>query len=199
MKNLLGLAAAIAMMTAVGCDSISIIGGEVEGTVKTDDCRAQIMVTEGLGEALGKKFMCAYQKSKSGKIMGGVCQAVELDGKACKAVYTYVKKPWTTCPERSTLHDDDQCYSCPEHSTPHSDDRCYPDPGYHWNEGAKQMEADPKPDSGYKPGGSLDDAPRWYDNNQPTGDTAPKPPEYDPTMPRIDKPTPFGGLSSPVQ
>ena len=98
MKKLLVLAAAIAMMAAVGCDSIpSITGGEQEGTIKTDDCRAQVMLHDDPAETIGKKFTCAYQRSKSGKIMGGICQAVEMEGGACKTAYTYIKKPWTKC------------------------------------------------------------------------------------------------------
>lgn len=120
MKKLLALAAAaIALMTAVGCNSIpSITGGEPEGTIKTDDCRAQVMLQEGSSETIGKKFTCAIQRSQSGKIMGGLCQAVETEGRACRVAYTYRKKPWRTCPEHSTLGFDDQCS---------------PDLGYHQN------------------------------------------------------------------
>src|ERR1039458_1627917 len=69
------------------------IWGEHEGIIKTDDCREKVTVEEGSSGTWFKTFTCTYQKSKSGKLIGGSCQAVEMnDGGACQTVYSYQKK-----------------------------------------------------------------------------------------------------------
>ena len=125
-------------------------GSEQEGTIKTEDCRAQVIISEGSPVTRGRQFMCTYAKSNSGKLMGGSCTAVdtEADGKTCKTSYTYQKKAWKTCRAHSTLGADDQCSpdpgyrwspesnafennQCAQHSTLHGA-LCYPDMGYLW-------------------------------------------------------------------
>jgi hypothetical protein len=118
---LLGLAslAGLALLTGCGEPLHEITGGtsEQEGTIKTEDCRAQIVIEEGSPATTGKKFTCAYAKSNTGKIMGGVCQAVETSGSTCSAAYAYQKKPWTKCAPGAWLTKADTCVGCPEHST----------------------------------------------------------------------------------
>jgi hypothetical protein len=120
--------------------------GEYEGTVKSDDCRQQIMLSEDSPVTRQKKFMCIYQKSKTGKLMSGICTAVEMDGSTCKAAYTYQKKPWRTCPEGYRLTENDVCLGCPP-GTHEMGDLCYLNPGFHWTgPDRKAAEADkPKP------------------------------------------------------
>jgi hypothetical protein len=149
---LVGLVSLAGLALLTGCDSqldeikqITASTSEQEGAIKTEDCRAQIFVEEGSPATAGKKFACAYQKSNTGKIMGGVCQAVEMSGSACSAAYTYQKKPWTKCASGAWLTKADMCVGpCPEHSHQTGDDRCGPDAGYHV-EGGKFFVANPPP------------------------------------------------------
>jgi hypothetical protein len=72
----------MALLTGCGEQLQQITGAssEQEGSIKTQDCRAQISTEEGAANTAGKKFACMYEKSNTGKIMGGVCQAVETSG-----------------------------------------------------------------------------------------------------------------------
>jgi len=115
------------------------VSGEQEGSINTDDCREHVFLKEGSPETRYRKFTCAYLRSNSGKLISGFCESVELEGKTCKTVYKYEKKPWTTCPAHSSLN---------------VDDRCWAEPGYHWLPGGREVAADPPPQASN--GGSID-------------------------------------------
>jgi len=93
-----------------GC--YAIFGGEREGTVEYDDCKEKIYLKSDNDKRLFNKFTCEYSKTKSGKIMGGVCMHVDyFDNNECKSVYIYEKEPDSVCPETSPYLDyDDKCY-----------------------------------------------------------------------------------------
>ena len=91
--------------------------GEHRGSVKTDDCRMRIPLEEGSADTWFKKFMCEYSETKSGKVMRGFCQAVDLasDG-VCNTVYFYDKKAPKVCtdPKFPYLGYDDLCHTEPQ-------------------------------------------------------------------------------------
>jgi hypothetical protein len=94
----------------------SVIWGEREGDIKTEDCRARILVKEGSSDTWFKTFTCTYQKTQKGVLMGGVCQSVETSGGACTTVYVYAKEGAKVCtdPKFPNLGADDKCYSYPQ-------------------------------------------------------------------------------------
>jgi hypothetical protein len=137
--------------------------GEVEGSVKSEDCREQILTKEGAPETQGKRFICAYEKSQSGRLMGGLCVALEMEGKTCKAAYMYAKHPWIRCPEHSQLRADDQCWS---------------EPGFHWMPGSSTVlipDAPPPPAETVPPALPLDPVVPAPQQQEPVREVKPDP------------------------
>ena len=92
-----------------------LIWGEQEGIVKTGDCRSTVTVAEGAPATWFKKFTCDYVRSRAGKIIGGNCIAVDIEGAACKAVYVYKKRSTVACAEPTPyVGFDEQCHSDPQ-------------------------------------------------------------------------------------
>ena len=92
------------------------VWGEREGSIKTDDCRAKITVKEGSSETWFKKFTCVYQKTKSGKILSGYCEAVDTNTAGiCETVYFYEKQASLVCSSSLMpyLGEDDRCHADP--------------------------------------------------------------------------------------
>lgn len=132
------------------------IAGEREGTVKFEDCREQIVIPEpggplhNINTFQNDPFICWYTKTNSGRVMSGMCTAVEMEEHTCKRSYTYYKKAELTCYAHSALGVDDNCHpdpgyrwvpekkameemSCPKHSfLLKADYTCWPDSGFHW-------------------------------------------------------------------
>jgi hypothetical protein len=81
----------------------SLIGGEREGSVKYDDCRQTINLKSDTFQKYYKKFTCEYEKTSSGKMMGGTCVHVDTSGgrfsnaSTCETGYVYQKDPEVTC------------------------------------------------------------------------------------------------------
>jgi hypothetical protein len=94
------------------------IWGEREGTIKTDDCRARIVIKEGSSETWFKKFTCSYEKTRGGTIVGGYCEAVDINSAgACETVYVYTKDIQNSCganPTAPYLGDDNLCHATPQ-------------------------------------------------------------------------------------
>ena len=109
-----GCLVALMVIIAVGYALENTIWGEREGFVKTNDCRTTIPIKPGSPETWFKTFTCAYQKTKSGKIMGGTCQSVVLaDNGVCETVYVYEKPQPDVCtdPKYPYLGYDDMCHT----------------------------------------------------------------------------------------
>ena len=93
------------------------IWGEREGTIKTDDCRARIMVDEFPSRGtLFKTFTCSYRKTVSGKILDGYCESVYTTNGTCETVYVYQKKKNNGgCVKPNPyLGEDDHCHEVPQ-------------------------------------------------------------------------------------
>src|SRR5262249_27310265 len=110
----LGCLALVIVAGGVGYWLAESVWGEREGTVRTNDCRTTIPVKDGSSDTWFKKFTCQYQGTKSGKIMGGFCQAVVLtNGGECETVYVYEKHQANVCtdPKFPYLGYDDLCHT----------------------------------------------------------------------------------------
>ena len=92
------------------------VWGEREGVTRIADCRSVISVKEGSYDTWFKTFTCSYVRSKSGKLIGGRCVAVETDGPVCKKVYGYEKRSELTCsdPKLPYIGVDEMCHSDPQ-------------------------------------------------------------------------------------
>ncbi len=92
--------------------------GEQEGYVKTDDCRESLFLKEDTAQTYFKQFTCTYRKTASGKILGGTCSHIVMDGSPayCKTVYTYEKSPQVHCtdPKFPFAGIDDMCHTMPQ-------------------------------------------------------------------------------------
>lgn len=89
-------------------------GGEIEGTVKYDDCR-QILSVDPPGQALfgGRQYVCTKFLTNSGKLMLANCVSDDTtpDGK-CEKAYVYSRGPSVKCSkDYPYLGMDDKCYS----------------------------------------------------------------------------------------
>jgi hypothetical protein len=66
--------------------------GELEGTIRTDDCRTRIELKEQSADTWFKKFTCSYRKTNSGAVMDGYCEAVDTTSAgSCDAIYFCIK------------------------------------------------------------------------------------------------------------
>jgi hypothetical protein len=94
----------------------SALWGEREGTIKTDDCRTKITLTEDSPSTWFKQFTCTYHKTKTAKLISGYCEAVETTAGACDTVYFYDKKAPKLCtdPKFPYLGYDDMCHTDPQ-------------------------------------------------------------------------------------
>jgi hypothetical protein len=92
--------------------------GEQEGYVKSDDCRETVLLQEDTAQKYFKQFTCTYIKTRSGKILGGTCAHVVMDGSPayCKTVYTYQKPSQINCsdPKFPFAGTDDLCHAVPQ-------------------------------------------------------------------------------------
>lgn len=104
------LAVAGLAAVALGCDNFA---GEVDGTVKYEDCREQIQIARDSPRILMKRFTCDTQRTRSGRVMSATCVHVETtnDG-ACQRAYIYRKPPALTCSEdKPFLDPNEECYA----------------------------------------------------------------------------------------
>ena len=88
------------------------VWGEQDGDVTYADCRNRVTIEQGSAEAWFKKFTCSTFRTKSGKVIGGVCVNVVTEGPVCQTVYIYNKKPAVSCPASApNLGYDDLCHT----------------------------------------------------------------------------------------
>jgi hypothetical protein len=86
--------------------------GEQDGEVKYEDCRNKVTIEEGATDTWFKKFTCSTIKTKSGKVIRGVCVNVVTEGPVCQTVYIYSKRPTASCPASFPyLGYDDLCHT----------------------------------------------------------------------------------------
>jgi hypothetical protein len=90
--------------------------GEREGTIKTEDCRARVLIKADSPTTWFKQFTCMYRKSQKGTLISGLCEAVETSGAVCETVYYYEKPVPHLCndPKYPYLGMDELCYSTPQ-------------------------------------------------------------------------------------
>lgn len=80
-----------------------------EGSVEWNDCREKIKLNDDQYNSSFKDFTCMTQKTKTGKIMSGVCVNVEIVNNICNKAYYYELKPELTCGENEYLTWDEKC------------------------------------------------------------------------------------------
>lgn len=87
---------------------------ETEGTINKDflkKCNETITIQDG-NLTFFKKFTCVYKKTKSNKIMSGLCINLDTNesGDVCKKAIIYEKQPYKNCPPHSYLTNNDTCF-----------------------------------------------------------------------------------------
>ena len=99
----------------------AIFWGEREGTVKYDDCREVVTLEPESPRTLFKSFTCSYTKTKSGRVIRGLCVHVDNDSTmfsashTCATAFVYEKgNEGCTDSRFPYLHYDDRCYSQPQ-------------------------------------------------------------------------------------
>jgi hypothetical protein len=116
----LGVVTAIMIVVGIGVAGVvwlyTTIWGEQEGQVNYEDCRNKITIQEGSADALFKDFTCTYGKTRSGKILNGICAHVVTEGPVCQTVYIYSKKSQVVCsdPKFPFAGYDDLCHMDPQ-------------------------------------------------------------------------------------
>ena len=93
----------------------AIFGGEVEGTVKTDDCRQVIQISPDSFQTIYKKFTCTYSRTNSGVVNFARCDHIDspLFSNSCNTDYYYIREKGLgncTDPKYPYLGQDDKCY-----------------------------------------------------------------------------------------
>jgi hypothetical protein len=116
------------IVLVVGAFIMFMTHGEHEGTIKYDDCREiERLAPDPVVQLFYKSFTCMYNKTKSGRIMGGVCVSIEEPwfGSGCTKAYVYEKKAAAVCPVNTHLTYEDIC-ACND--------------GFGWNASKQQCE-----------------------------------------------------------
>lgn len=85
---------------------------ESEGTVKYDDCKQIITTKQGSSDTYGKNFTCNTYKSKSGRLISGICVHIDTENGACTKAFVYEKKSEFNCGDNSAPNYDDSVYAC---------------------------------------------------------------------------------------
>jgi hypothetical protein len=90
--------------------------GEQEGVTRYEDCRDKIYIEQASSDALFKRFTCSYSKTRTGKLLSGLCIHVVTEGPVCQAAYIYNKKAEITCTDPKFPYPayDDLCHSDPQ-------------------------------------------------------------------------------------
>ena len=110
----------LGVLPSLGCDDLP---GEIEGSVKIDDCRQQIEVSPTDLRIVAKQFTCSTQRTISGQLMQATCARAEthwLSG-ACERAYVYRKRTTLRCPiDAPWLGYDAKCHAAYESGYVHA-------------------------------------------------------------------------------
>lgn len=87
--------------------------GEIEGTVKFDDCRTTITVKPDSFRASSRQYVCSTTKTADGQLMSATCAHVVLaDNGSCTEVDLYTKATALKCPKETPwLGFDARCHA----------------------------------------------------------------------------------------
>jgi len=92
-------------------------GGERVGTVRYQDCREIVRLKDNPLRKLYTTFTCSYQRTVTGKLMGGECVSVKTtsSGETCQIAYLYEKKSEFVCPSNTHVMPDETCACGPNY------------------------------------------------------------------------------------
>lgn len=86
--------------------------GEVEWTVHNiDNCQVNIIVKDVFYNKIFRKFVCTYEKTKSGDLINGVCYNANFNNNwICTKLIKYTKRPALICNNWYFLSGNWLCY-----------------------------------------------------------------------------------------